>query len=108
MAMKKRIYKPETENLLLQVKARGFNIWGCLGMFKRRSKLRHPIPDEVIQEVCLEYLKREGQIESSFPYFLQVLKMKSSQHFSRQNEAEGQRYKSEPTAFKNILKELVK
>ena len=106
--MKTQTYLPETESLLSEVKAKGFNVWAMLGLFKRRSKLREPIPDEVIQAVCLEYLERHDEINQSFPYFLVVLERKSKEYFGRQSEAEGQRYKKEPTAFKDILKELIK
>ena len=104
---KKLTYTPETESLLSEVKAKGMNLWPLLGIFRKRSKLREPIPDEVIQQVCLEYLKRAGEIDSAFPYFLEILTRKSKEHFGRQSELEGQRYKKEPTAFKDILKELV-
>ena len=104
--MRGQTYTPETESLLSEVKAKGLNVWGMLGLFKKRSKLRHPIPDEVIQSVCLEYLERHDEINQSFPYFLVVLERKSKEYFGRQSEVEGQRYKKEPLGIKNIMQEL--
>ena len=88
--------------------ANGLNIWALLGMFKKRTKLRYAVPEEVIVAVCQDYLSRGTGIESPFVYFLRVLKSKSEQYFSRQNEREGQRYKDEPLAIKNIMQELAK
>lgn len=93
-------YNPETELLLAECKEQGFNVWPMIAIFKRRSKLKPEIPDEVIQEVCKEYLNRKGQIRADFPYFLTVLKRKSSDFFARQRIQEHQVIKKEPVKLK--------
>ncbi len=106
--MKPKKYSGQTEELIEKVRKQGLNIWAMLGLFKKRSKLRVEIPEEVVESVCQEYLKRGHSLEHSFPYFLQVLKNKSEQYFARQNEEEGYKLKTSPNAFKDILKELLK
>lgn len=89
-------YNETTELLLAECKEQGFNIWPMIAIFKRRSKLSPEIPDEVIQEVCKEYMNRKGQIRADFPYFLMVLKRKSSDYFARQRIREHEAIKKEP------------
>lgn len=93
-------YTEETETLMEVVKKRGLNIWAMLAIFKRRSKLAPKIPDEVIQEICKEYLKRTGTIRSDFPYFLMVLQRKSRDYFARKNKEEHAIIKKEPVKLK--------
>lgn len=93
-------FSPATENLLEKCKSLGFNLWPMLHIFKRRSKLKPEIPDEVVEAVCLEYIKRGSQIKSGFPYFLMVLKRKSADYFSKQNVIEGEKIKKEPIKLK--------
>ena len=79
------MYSREVILLMTEVKKEGLNIWAMLGLFKRRSKLKPDIPDEVIKKVCLQYLHYKEKIDNSFPYFLQVLKRESEQYFAREN-----------------------
>lgn len=102
----KTTYRPETEQMMQRLKDSGFNVWAMIGIFKRRSKLSPAIPDEVIQDVCLEYFKRSDKIKSGFPYFLTVLKSKSEAYFSNKNVIEGINIKQEPLALKDIMKKL--
>lgn len=93
-------YKAETELLMEQCKERGLNIWAMLAIFKRRSRLAPAIPDEVIQAVCVEYMKRIGTIRADFPYFLEVLKRKSREYFAQANIREHAAIKKEPVRLK--------
>lgn len=93
-------YEAETEFLMTECKERGLNIWAMLAIFKRRSKLAPKIPDEVIQEVCKEYIKRAGTIRSDFPYFLEVLNRKSREYFATKNQKEHEAIKKEPVRLK--------
>lgn len=111
--MTKATYLPETEELLSQVKAKGLNVWAMLAIFKKRSGLVHKIPDPVIQAVCKEYLKMylysmggQGKIRQDFPYFLEILKRKSSEHFAKESMAEGEWWKKQPLAIGDIMKVL--
>lgn len=99
-------YNQKTEDMMAQLKLDGFNVWAMLGIFKRRSKLSPQIPDEVIQQVCLEYFKRKDKIKDGFPYFLTVLKRKSEDYFAKQNIIEGIKIKQQPMAIKDILRQL--
>ncbi len=99
-------YSPETDLLASECKEQGFNIWAMHGLFRKRSKLREEIPDEVINSVCREYLNRKGTIRADFPYFLMVLKRKSQEHFAQKNRAEHEAIKKEPLAIKDIFKQL--
>lgn len=89
-----------------EIKGRGLNLWAMIGVFKRRSKLSEEIPDEVVNAICREYLRRAGTLRQDFPYFLTVLKMKSAEHFANKNRAEHAVIKNEPMAIKNIFKLL--
>lgn len=93
-------YLLETEIMIDKVKEKGISIWAMLAIFKKRSKLAPSIPDEVIQEVCKEYLKRTGTIRADFPYFLEVLKRKSQQYFAQKNIRENDQIKKEPVRLK--------
>lgn len=99
-------YNAETELLMQECKENGLNIWAMLHIFKRRSKLSPEIPDEVIQEVCKEYMNRKGQIRADFPYFLMVLKRKTSDYFARQRIQEHEAIKKEPVKMNDLFKRL--
>ena len=75
-------------NLNLKIKYlkdKGLNIYMLVGVFKKRSKLKPDIPEEVIEAVCDEYIKRGDRINGTFPYFLIVLQQKSGEYFAKQN-----------------------
>lgn len=99
-----------TQKLLTKmifVKDQGFNIFAMLHLFRKRSKLREEIPEEVISLVCDEYIKNHGNIKKDFPYFLQVIKKQSGLYFARRNEKEGLRFKTEASSLKNILSRAI-
>lgn len=93
-------WNKKTLDYIKNVKDAGFNLWPMIGLFKKRSKLSEPIPDEVIQAVCLEYMKRVDSIERSFPYFLAVLKAKSRDYFAKENIRKHDEMKKEPVKLK--------
>ncbi len=101
-------YSKETELLMVRCKEQGFNLWPMLAIFKRRSQLKPNIPDEVVQNVCKEYLGRMRELRANFPYFLKVLENKSREYFAKENIKEHQRIKKEPMCFKDIMKEICK
>jgi len=76
------------KELLAEVKKKGINIYMLLNLYKKRSKLRVDIPEEVIHSLCTAYLENDRPIRSDFPYFLQMLKKKTEEYFSKQNENE--------------------
>ena len=101
-------YDEPTERLIAECKQRGFNMWPMLAIFKKRSKINQDIPNEVISEICKEYLKMTRTLNADFPYFLKVLENKSREYFAKQQVAEHWKIKKEPMAFKDILKEILK
>lgn len=93
-------YTEKTERMVQMVKDTGFNIWAMLGLYRKRSKLKPQIPDDVVQGVCMEYLSKQGKIRSDFPYFLTILEKKSHAYFAKQNIDEHERIKREPVKLK--------
>lgn len=96
----KQVWNDKTISYIKKVKESGFNLYPMIGLFKKRSKLNEPIPDEVIQAVCVEYLKRGEGINGTFPYFLTVLKEKSREHFAKENIRKHAEMKKEPVKLK--------
>lgn len=101
------IKSQKTRELLKEVHHKGLNIYMMLGLFKKRSKLKPEIPEEVIDNVCGHYLNNKKTIEKDFPYFLAVLKSESSKYFAERNQKDHSEIKNSPSAFKNILKEIL-
>lgn len=93
-------FSDKTLEMLRIVKAEGFNVWAMLHIFKRRSKLKPDIPDEVVQMICAEYLKKKGAVRADFPYFLEVLKRKSADYFAKKEIEEHEKIKKEPVRLK--------
>ena len=86
-----------------KAKAFGFNIYQLLGAFYKKSKLREKLPEQVLGSVLDEILTRHEYINDPFPYFLTVVKDKSAQHFSQQNQKEGIVLKKGSLEIKDIL-----
>ena len=99
-------FTKHTEQLLEMVKKDGLNIWAMLHIFKKRSKLAPNIPDEVVQNVCNEYIMRKGKIRKDFPYFLTVLERKSRDYFAKAAIKEHEEIKKSPPVLKDIFKQL--
>lgn len=93
-------FNEKTNSYIKAVKDCGLNLYPLLGIFKKRSKLREPLPDEVVQAVCVEYLKRADKVDKSFPYFITVLKAKSHEYFANNQIREHEKMKKEPVRLK--------
>lgn len=67
----------ELSNLKKQVMDSGLNIYALVG---RLTKLRgNPIPDSVVELLCVEYLKRKEKVEKPFAWALTVLQLKADE-----------------------------
>lgn len=95
----------ETVKLLEECKQKGFNMYPLIGLYRKRSKLAPKIPETVIKEVCLEYL-RNKPVRADFPYFLAVLKNKTRNYFAQENVRESQALKREPTRLGDIMRRI--
>lgn len=93
-------YLPKTERMMEEVKRKGFNIWAMVNLYRKRSRLQPQIPDEVLQGVCMEYLKRSDTIREQFAYFLVVLSMQTQKHFAEKNIREHAAIKKDPVRLK--------
>lgn len=83
----------------------GFNIYALLGRFKKESKLKPDIPDEVVMAICNEHVKYKDQIKNQWPWFLKVLTMKSHEYFANQNIREHEENKKQqPTLLAEIMR----
>ena len=97
------------EDLKKDVHKSGFNISMMINLFYKRSKLREKLPDSVLCEVCLEYIKRGKDIKKTFPYFVRVLTNKSQQYFANktQEDAKSRKFGKMPENIKSIMKGIV-
>lgn len=84
-------------------KGLGFNIYQLTGKFYKTSKVCEKLPEDVLDSVLDEVIKRHEHIKDPFPYFLTVLKSKSSEYFSLRNQLESKKIKSQPVSIKAIL-----
>lgn len=99
-------YAEATIELMKKVNGTGFNIFAMLHYFRKRTKLRYEVPEPVVKAVCMEYFKRQGTIDKSFPYFLEVVAAKSREHFALMNRIEGFKIKNTPPAIKDIMQAI--
>jgi len=100
-------FSKEFMNNAEKAKELGLNIYQLLGKAKKDG-LSSKIPEIVLMAVLDEVLNRHVQIQDPFPYFLRVLKDKSSQYFSQRNEQEGEFLKKQPMVIKDILALILK
>lgn len=87
---------PALQAALDEVFKQGFNIYALMGQFKKQSKLREPIPDEVLLAVCESFKKNKPT--DHWPYFKKVLLEESRNYFARRNIAEHEWHKNAPVA----------
>jgi len=99
------------EELKKAVHKKGFNISMMINTFKKRQralKSTREIPDAVLCEVCLEYLKRGDHIRKEFPYFMRILNSKMDEFQANKVQAEHKEKKfgAMPSNMKSILKNM--
>ena len=86
---------------LKQVKEQGLNIYSLMNRFRKERGWPKEmlIPDEVLDKICDQYLKRQEKLKNAWPWFIQALKAESAQWFAKQNIAEHQRSKREKSVL---------
>ena len=97
------------EDHIKAVHRKGFNISMMINTFKKKQremKSTREIPDSILREVCLEYLKRGDQVKNGFPYFMKVLNMKIDEYQANLNQSDhkSQQFGKMPSNLKEALK----
>lgn len=84
-------------------KGLGFNIYQLTGKYYKQSRLCERLPEDVLDSVLDEVIKRHQLVKDPFPYFITVLNSKSAEYFSQRNQIDSEKLKNEPTSMKSIL-----
>lgn len=102
MTFWKEEFDEETLAHIYKVRDRGLNLFPLMGRYKKKSKLIHPIPNDVIKAVCREYLKvtEIREIEKQFPYFIRILEQKTRDYFANEQVKFHEKLKKEPVKLK--------
>lgn len=69
-----------------KVYSKGYNIYAYIGRFKKYSKLREELPEQVLLRTCQDFLTHEDHIRQPFPYFLRLVRIHSEEYFSKKEQ----------------------
>lgn len=81
--------KPKNEHLDLACKMvcdSGMNIYCLIGHYRKRSKYTGQIPDDVIINVCNQYLNPHKPILNQWAWFVAALHRATQDYFHAQNK----------------------
>jgi len=92
-----------TKELLKQVYNKGLNVYKLLNRLKKESKVGAVLPEEVLNKICLEFLKTQEKITNQWAWFVQVV-VKCWQEYNIQQNIKAN---NKDTNIK-LLKELFK
>jgi len=90
-------------NIKSEIYSKGYNIYQFINSFYKRSRLRDPLPEEVLEKTCRDFFAQaeKGVINTPFVYFLAILKKNSAQYHANQNMSI---CKNEPLVLGEILR----
>jgi hypothetical protein len=74
----------------------GLNIYALFNRFKKVSKLRNSIPNEVVNAVCIRFIKEKERLLSPWSWFLKVLLMETHRFYAEKNIREHEKIKKTP------------
>ena len=93
----------KTQELMKTVYQSGLNVYALVN---RLTKLRgNPIPDSVVELLCVEYLKRKEKVVSPFAWAMTVLQLKADELSAKQQIEKKKVYADTNT---KLLRELFK
>jgi len=99
----------ETQKILKIVYYEGFNIYQLINRVKKRLgwDVNRNFPDEVIQNLCKQYLKDKKKIKYQWPWFVKVLSEKSAEYYVQKNIEENKKDGEIAQSIKDIMKEVI-
>lgn len=99
----KNLEKPKNEHLDLACKTvcdSGMNIYCLIGHYRKRSKYTGQIPDDVIINVCNQYLNPHKPILNQWAWFVAALHRATQDYFHQQNKKQVEI----PSTMKDLFK----
>ena len=80
----------------LKTVSKDFNIYQFLGKLKKTKKIE--IPEEVVNRICISYLKNKTGIKADWPWFIVTTQKEWESWNAEKNIREGEQHKKEPIA----------
>ena len=96
----------ETIKILKIVYNEGFNVYQLIHRVKHKlgwAKDRK-FPEEVILNLCKQYLKDRKKIRNEWVWFVKVLGEKSAEYYAQKNIDENKKDESVPQSIKEIMR----
>ncbi len=85
---------------LKEVYSKGYNIYQYINAFKKTSKLREDLPEEIYIKTCQDFLTYQDTIKQPYIYFRAVMKKNSANYFANREQ------KEDKTVNTNLLRRL--
>jgi len=76
----------DLQDLMKRCLENGLNIYQLKAKFKKHSKLRVELPNEVVRNVCKSYLLRMGSINNTWAWGWRVTVEETRRYFAKKNQ----------------------
>ena len=73
---------------------KGFNIYMLLNQYKKETN--HTLPEEVIQAVCISYLRCKDQVAKQYPWFVTAVKEELRKFYAKKSQERAKELKQQP------------